>query len=216
MLPQEPLDAGQLYRLAWFFYLFLAVSGVLWIGVREGSIPLELFLRGGAWWQDVGLGLAGGALLIGTWRLMRSLSGRARELEVKLGKMLGPLQPVEVAGLALLSGFAEELFFRGAMQASWGWIPTTIVFALLHTGPGRGYRMWTLFAGIAGLLLAGLMLWRGNLMAPVIAHVLVNGVNLSRLETGSPAARGAESRAATASGDAARLSGPGGPTGGGE
>ncbi|MEM8964692.1 MAG: CPBP family intramembrane glutamic endopeptidase, partial [Acidobacteriota bacterium] len=64
---------------------------------------------------------------------------------------------------------------------SWGWLWATVIFAVLHTGPGRVFRLWMLYAAIAGLLLAGLMEWRGNLLAPVVAHVLVNAVNLVRL-----------------------------------
>lgn len=175
------LGPGQLYRLAWYFYLLLAIGGAVWVGLREGTIPLALFIDTGGWWIDLGLGLAAGAGLIGAWRLLARLSGRARELERRLGEMLGRLEPAEVVALALLSGFAEELFFRGAMQGSWGWLPATIVFAAIHTGPGPAFRLWTLFAALAGLVLAGLMLWRGNLVAPVVAHVLVNGVNLGRV-----------------------------------
>jgi membrane protease YdiL (CAAX protease family) len=87
----------------------------------------------------------------------------------------------EVVALALLSGFAEELFFRGAVQGSWGWLPATVLFALLHTGPGPAFRLWTLFAAVAGLVLGALMIWRGNLLAPVVAHGLLNGINLGRL-----------------------------------
>jgi membrane protease YdiL (CAAX protease family) len=95
--------------------------------------------------------------------------------------MLGPLGTGEVIGLALLSGFSEELFFRGAVQGAWGWFPATVLFALLHAGPGTTFKVWTAFAGIAGLTMAGLMIWRGNLLAPVVTHVLVNAVNLGRL-----------------------------------
>jgi len=87
----------------------------------------------------------------------------------------------EIVALALLSGFAEELFFRGAVQGAWGWFPATVLFTLLHTGPGSTYKAWTAFAGVAGLALAGLMLWRGNLLAPILAHVVVNAVNLNQL-----------------------------------
>ena len=95
--------------------------------------------------------------------------------------MLGGIGTPEVIALALLSGFAEELFFRGAVQAAWGWPVATLLFALLHVGPGAAFRSWTLFAALAGLVFAGLMEWRGSLLAPVLAHALVNAVNLGRL-----------------------------------
>lgn len=183
--PDERFAPGQLYRLSWFFYLFLAIAGVVWIGAREGAIPLALFFDRDGWWLDLALGLGGGAALLGVWNGMRIVSPRARELERRIGYLLGPLEPAEVVALALLSGFAEELLFRGAMQGSWGFFFTTLVFALVHTGPGPAYRWWTLFAAVAGALLGGLMLWRGNLLAPVVAHVVVNGFNLMRLEAES-------------------------------
>ena len=125
------------------------------------------------------MGAAG--LLLALWEAGRRVFPTARELEQRLAELLGPIDLSEVIGLALLSGFAEELFFRGAVQGSWGWLPATVLFALLHTGPGPAFRLWTLFAAVAGMVLAGLMIWRGNLLAPVVAHGLLNGINLARL-----------------------------------
>ena len=89
----------------------------------------------------------------------------------------------------MLSGFAEELFFRGAVQGSWGFVWATLLFALMHTGPDPAFRLWTLFALLAGALFGGLMLWRGNLLAPVTAHFVVNAVNLRRIAVSEPPAR---------------------------
>ncbi|HJX28947.1 MAG TPA: CPBP family intramembrane glutamic endopeptidase, partial [Thermoanaerobaculia bacterium] len=69
----------------------------------------------------------------------------------------------------------------GAIDGVGGWLAASVIFGLVHTGPGREFRLWTLFALTAGFLLGGLMVWRGNLLAPVIAHFAVNAVNLSRL-----------------------------------
>jgi membrane protease YdiL (CAAX protease family) len=154
---------------------------VVWIGWREKVIPLALFVDPARWWLDLAAGAGGGLVLIAVWRLAVRFLGLARRLEERLGALLGALTPAEVIALALLSGFAEELFFRGAIQGSWGFAWATILFALMHTGPDPAFRLWTLFALLAGALFGGLMLWGGNLLAPVTAHFVVNAVNLGRI-----------------------------------
>jgi membrane protease YdiL (CAAX protease family) len=173
--------SGRLYRTAWVFYLVLAIAGGLWIGSRVGVIPLRLFIDLGQAWIDIPLGIAAGLTLLGLWALGLRLFAPARELEGLLAHLLGTLTGSEALALALLSGFAEELFFRGAVQGAIGWLPATVLFALLHGGPGRSFRLWTLFAGLAGALFGGLVLWRGSLCAAIVAHMVVNGVNLVRI-----------------------------------
>lgn len=176
-----PLEPGRLYRFAWALYLGLALAASLWIGLRRGVIPLDLFFDARRWWLDLGLGIASGALLLAIWWGAGRVFALARDLEGQLALLLGSISTGEALALAVLSGFAEELFFRGAVQGAWGWLPASILFALLHSGPGRAFRFWTLFAGIAGALFGGLMAWRGNLLAPIVGHMLVNAVNLRRL-----------------------------------
>ena len=176
-----------IYRIAWLFYLVLALIGALWLGAREGRIALDFFVNPATWWLDLAVGLGAGGVLLSMWLGVRRVLTTAQDLEADLAKLLGRLNGGEIVALALLSGFAEELFFRGAVQGAWGWIPATALFALLHAGPGASYRVWTGFAAVAGLTLAWLMIWRGNLLAPVITHVIVNGVNLKRLATLSEA-----------------------------
>ena len=181
-LSSTPMEPGRLYRLGWVIYLLMAVAGVLWIGFRvDGPIPLGLFVDRRGWWIDLLLGIGSGLLLLGIWWGAERIFPLARQLEEQLAAVLGPLTASEAFALAVISGLAEELFFRGAVQGSFGWLAATILFALLHTGPGRAFRLWTLFAVLAGALFGGLMAWRGNLLAPVVGHFLVNGVNLRRL-----------------------------------
>lgn len=178
---REPLERGQLYRLAWGIYLVLAVGGVVWLGLRLGSIPLSLFFDPSTAVLDVGLGILAGAFLVGIWALARGITKAARQLEEELRRLLGPLDTSEIVALALLSGFAEELFFRGAFQGALGWPLATVAFALLHSGPGKAFRIWTLFALVAGLVFAGLVEWRQTLTPAIVAHVGVNVVNLRYL-----------------------------------
>ena len=169
-------------RLAWLFYLVLALAGSLWIGLRQGRIPLRLFVDPSRWWLDAAVGAAAGGALLACWEALRRLLPAARGLEERLGEVLGGLTTPQAIALAALSGFSEELFFRGAVQGAVGWLAASLLFALLHSGPGRELRLWTLFALCAGLLFGTLMLWRGNLLAPALAHFLVNAVNLYRLK----------------------------------
>ena len=185
--PPETLPGAQLYRVAWVFYLLLAVGGALWLGARRGAIGLDLFLDPAGWWLDLGLGLAAGGLLLALWQVGLRLLPSASALERTLGEMLAGVDASEVIALALLSGFAEELFFRGAVQEAWGWPLATLLFALLHVGPGAAFRVWPVFAVVAGLVFAGLVEWRGSLLAAVVAHALVNAVNLGRLARRRPA-----------------------------
>lgn len=176
---------GLLRWSAWI-YLALAVAAVVWLGLRDGTIPLALFFSREGWLPDLGLGVAAAALLMGLWQLGVTFLPSAKKLERVVAETIGPLGFAEVFTLAVLSGFAEELFFRGAVQSQWGLVPATALFALLHLGPGREFRLWTAFALVAGTVLGGLMLWRGTLVAPVTAHAVVNLVGLSRLQRISP------------------------------
>lgn len=175
---------GRLYRLAWGLYLVMAVGGIVWIGLRRGVIPLSLFFDVRSWWLDLLLGIGAALLLLGTWIGAERAVPLARDLDRQIMAALGPLQPGEAVALAVLSGFSEELFFRGAVQGAIGWLPATLAFAILHSGPGKAFRLWTLFAAVAGLVFAGLAVWRGNLLAPIVGHFLVNAVNLGRLARG--------------------------------
>jgi len=175
---------GRLYRLAWGLYLVMAVGGVVWIGMRRGVIPWSLFFDVRTWWLDLLLGSGAALLLLGTWLGAERTVPLARDLDRQIMAALGPIQRGEAVALAVLSGFAEELFFRGAVQGAFWWLPATLAFAVLHSGPGKAFRLWTLFAAVAGLIFAGLAVWRGNLLAPIVGHFLVNAVNLGRLARG--------------------------------
>ncbi|RMH16959.1 MAG: CPBP family intramembrane metalloprotease [Acidobacteria bacterium] len=180
--PARPqLAPGAFFNTAAIFYFLLAVGGVLWLGLARGTIPLELFLIRGRIAGDLAWGLGAGGVLLLLWHGGRRLLPGARDLERQLEDLLRGVTPSEAAAMALLSGFAEELFFRGAVQGSFGWIWATLVFALMHTGPGPSFRLWTLFALLAGLVFAGLTELRGTLLPAILAHALVNGVNLHHL-----------------------------------
>ena len=174
------------------FYLALALASLAWVGLREGSIPVGLFVHPtlGANALDVAVGLLSAGFLIALWNFAEHVWSSAGDLRDLLAERLSPLAMDEVLALAVLSGFAEELFFRGAVQGSWGVVWATVLFALLHAGPARELRAWGVFALIAGALFGGLMVWRSCILAPVIGHFAVNAVGLARLEKHGRSSRG--------------------------
>ncbi|MEL7058494.1 MAG: type II CAAX endopeptidase family protein [Acidobacteriota bacterium] len=197
--PDPPEGPSEVYRAAWVFYLLVAIVGVVWLGFEADGLSWALFvpLDPARAALDVAIGLAAGLLLVGAWSLGRRLEPLAR-LERSLAERFVGVRSDEAVGLALLSGFSEELLFRGAMQMSWGPLAALAVFAVLHSGPPPLFPWWTLFALIAGGLFAALAAWRGALLAPMLAHATVNGIHLVRM------VRVAEESAEAAGEDTAR------------
>lgn len=185
-------SAVRVYQVAWVVYLLLAIAGAVWMGLARGGLALAQFVAPVTWEIDLLWGVGAGTALLLLWLASRTFLAAARDLERTIADVLGGLSPTDALALALISGFAEELFFRGAVQGSWGIVPATLLFAVLHTGPGRPFLVWMVFALVAGAVFGALTLFRGNLLAPMTAHVLVNAVNLRRL-----AAVGAEPPAAS-------------------
>ena len=92
--------------------------------------------------------------------------------------MLFPLSDAEIVILAAASSVGEEMFFRGALLPVVGLLASSAIFALLHIGPKARHLPWTVSSFGAGLLFGGMFLWTGDLTGPVLAHFLINFLNL--------------------------------------
>lgn len=137
---------------------------------------LDLGAAAHAWSIAAGLALA--ALTIASTRVLLERAAWARALRAEFRTVLEGARGAQLVALGLASGLAEELFFRGALQPWAGWIPTSIVFGLVHVGPTRTLLPWTVWALAMGVLLGAIFEASGSLAGPVLAHVLVNAINL--------------------------------------
>lgn len=153
---------------------------------------LERFARPETLLPDLLAGVGCGLALLLLWWAAERWWRPARRLSALLGTLLAGLDRQQRIVLALLSGFAEELFFRGALQSALGLAWATALFALVHTGPQRATWPWTLFAALAGLGFGLLVLWHGTLLPAIVAHVLVNAIQLWRLPEIADAAAGGD------------------------
>jgi uncharacterized protein len=101
----------------------------------------------------------------------------------QVGPLLAPLSPLELVLLAALAGFAEEILFRGVMQAGLArvlpeggaLVVASAAFGLVHFITPT----YAVFAGLAGLYLGGLFLLQGSLTAPIVAHAVYDVVALN-------------------------------------
>jgi membrane protease YdiL (CAAX protease family) len=121
------------------------------------------------------------AIVLLTWLLSKH-SRSFQELIKNFKTVLGPLSKTDIFFIAAFSALAEEFFFRGFMQAKLGIFFSSILFGMLHSGPGKKYIPWTIFALVMGFVLGGIYEWRENLLVPVVIHFIVNFVNLTFLQ----------------------------------
>lgn len=181
----SPLDPGQGDRsggvilAVLVFYLGLGAAGVIWMRWRGDDLATVLLAArmspGAA--ALAGL-LAGLAVSLVSHALLERFHW-ADLLKNEVRELLQPLTRRRALLVAALSGTMEEVFFRGALLPAMGFVLSSLLFGLLHCGP----RLlgWTAFALFAGFLMGGLYVWTGGLLAPVTAHMVVNGVQLWKL-----------------------------------
>ncbi|MEM9864950.1 MAG: CPBP family intramembrane glutamic endopeptidase [Myxococcota bacterium] len=128
------------------------------------------------------------ALGVGSTRVLVRRTPWARRLHVAFRELLVPLSSKEIVFFAISSGIAEELFFRGALQPWAGFAITSVVFGLVHLGPSRAFWPWTVWAVVMGFLLGAIYECTGQLIGPVVAHVLINYENLHFINSHDPLA----------------------------
>jgi len=188
--PAARLEPRALVRAALRFYGVLLVAAWLWRSAWLGEPLLyaspEAARAGLALGRDAVVGLLAAGVVIGLSHQLTEHTRGGRALARGLAALLGPLEMRHVVVLALVSGVAEEAFFRGALQPRVGLFWASVIFGVVHFIPRPEFRLWTLFSLLAGFLLGFLFEATGNLVAPVVTHVVVNGVNLALLVRGGP------------------------------
>ncbi len=164
----------------WFYIAMAAIAITLQLALGE---PLSAMLLPGdrhdqrfEW--DCILGLVLGlATVIFSQRSAERFAWSHR-LNTEFKTALGPLSHGEILCLAALSGFSEELLFRGVLQSQLGLEVTALLFGLAHLRLKRHLWPWTLAAVIMGYLFGALVEFRGCLVSAIVAHFLINYFNL--------------------------------------
>ena len=149
----------------------LAIAGGLWLYAAGHPVAL------GATWGALAAGLAVAALLSLVQWWLQTHAPRLGPVEAmrELGRtvfepLFAPLSLAEIVAISALAGIGEEILFRGAVQAAFGWPIAAIAFGACHLGLSA--RGWVLgvWAALAGAVLAALAIATGGLVAPIVAH----------------------------------------------
>lgn len=148
-------------------------------------------LRMGHLLSSVALGGSLGLLLVLLTRYLQERFCWAKTLHNEFRQVLGPLNRRDILVVAAASAIGEECLFRGALMLHlWQAIPgpagllvgvlgSALLFSLLHIGPGSHFVPWTVSALLMGVVLGGLFVLTGDLLAPIAVHFTVNLLNLS-------------------------------------
>ena len=184
-VPPETNPAG-FVRNALLFYGVMGCIALVWRMAAPGESILHPDLAAGAaapaslpW--ALGAGAVVGLAAVAFSEALTRWTRLGEALADLLGESLAGIGVGDAILLALASGTAEEMLFRGALQPAVGLVWASLIFGACHFLPRRELLMWSLFAVVMGFAFGGLYQWTGQLLAPITAHTLVNGINLPRL-----------------------------------
>ena len=166
-------------------------AGVLALAIVVGWVVSVDPVAGLAFRLDhLGVGLAATAPpVVALWLLQRSTAPAIIEFRRVVEELVGPLfaeaPAILIVALALTAGIAEEALFRGVVQGGltglMGWFPALMIASVLFGVVHWLTPLYALLAGLVGLYLGGLYLLTGNLLVPIIVHVLYDLVALGYL-----------------------------------
>lgn len=162
-------------------YVVMALAAVA-LQLGFGGAPLDLLWPGPsgpyAPAADIGLGVGVGLATVLLSRAGSRAFSWSRRIDEEFRTILGPLTSQEIFAMALLSALAEELFFRGFLQPRLGLEVTAIIFGLAHVPYRKHLIPWTIAATGMGWVFGWMFEARGSLVAPFLAHFVVNYFNL--------------------------------------
>ena len=141
--------------------------------------------------RDVATGLIGAAVLalINHQMLTRApanwlVDGVRTVYHDVLVPLFSRFDPASIVLIGIMAGVGEEWLFRGVLLPAVGWLLSSIAFGVAHIG-GRSMIAFGAWASGMGLVLGGLALLTGGLIAPIVAHAVYDMLALAYLRRGA-------------------------------
>lgn len=133
------------------------------------------------------LGVLLAAFIVVSTRLAVAHFAWARRLHTDLRPVARDMTMAHILVLAGLSSLGEEFLFRGLLVPVLGVSAAAGVFGLVHQIKGPSRWVWTGWAMVTGSALGAIFAATGSLVGPLLAHAIINMVNLTYLRDHDPA-----------------------------
>lgn len=170
----DPLTRTQVLTIMGVTAIILLVIAKVWQFFGSIAIPALEFTPDALGW---GLGIAGG-IALASGLLYRIWPTYRQSADAYLKLVIEPLVWPDLIWIGLLPGLSEELLFRGVVLPAiglnaTGLIISSCIFGILHFS---GSQQWpyVIWATIVGFALGYTVLVTGNLLIPIIAHIVTN------------------------------------------
>ena len=181
----EPLSRTQILVVMGVTAIILLIIAKIWQKLGDVTL-LKLEFSTDAYLM--GVGLAGGIVLASSI-IYRLWPAYRKSADSYLEMVIRPLVWPDLIWLGLLPGLSEELLFRGVMIPALGFdlvavIVSSLVFGVLHLS---GLQQWpyVVWATVVGFALGYTALITGNLLIPIVAHILTNLISSSLWKLGN-------------------------------
>lgn len=170
----EPLSRNQILIFMGITAIFLLAIAKIWQKLGGVQLLSFQFSPQALLWS---LGLALGITLT-SGIVYRLWPAYRQSADVYLELVIKPLEWTDLIWLGLLPGLSEELLFRGVMLPALGFnlaavVVSSVLFGVLHLS-GNGQWPYVVWATIVGFALGYCALVTGNLVVPVVAHIITN------------------------------------------
>lgn len=152
----------------------LLIIAKLWIRFYQISmLPVSLAIDNLLLGVALGIGIS-----ISSGIVYRLWTKYRESADVYLELVLKPLTFLDLIWLGLLPGMSEELLFRGVMLPAFGLniiglSISSVCFGVLHLS-GKEQWPYVVWATIVGFALGFSALATGNLLVPIVAHIITN------------------------------------------
>ena len=164
----------------------LLIISIAWINISPSDNVFKYFIFNFKLLiEGIGIGFAlavAGYLFYLFTKKTKRFPETVELFEQMLAPTFSNFKVFDLISLSLISGFCEEIFFRGLMLSTFGIVIASIAFGLLHL-PGKKFWIYAIWATGSGFILGWLFLISGSLWLPITAHAVNNILGMFMLKT---------------------------------